>query len=480
MPKLGANLGLCADWHPSIPFGDALRQSTEWGLVQSPQIWIKAPADTPPATFNADGWATSLPPGFAVLKEIEGAKSLVPPGTYSLVVSGIGALILKTPSGVFQSTFTGPTVTDEVSIATPGLIQLAVTATDPTNPLTAQLLFPGHTSADTFYKPLLSALAPFTGAIRLKDWQRTNTTTVTSWAQRTLPTYHTQAIAGGVAIEHCCALANALNRDLWLTVPVQADDEWHRQAAALVKALLNPHLKCRIEFGNEVWNFAFPYGRDAGWVLDQAKAAGVDNATMTGRLAGRVFAIWKAVLGAALVRVAAWHIGDGLLAKLLAALGPGGYDAIAIAPYAQPSKAAYAGFSASTTPQQIMSSCLTEMRLRMKRMLGVTAAIRNQVAPGVPLWGYEGILWPTCPPIKNPDGSQQPQPWYPAFAAAAELPDTGPALAEAFEICDEAGVEELAYYTLCGPMSADGWGSLLTNLNDLNTPMYDAAVMAAE
>jgi hypothetical protein len=65
----------------------------------------------------------------------------------------------------------------------------------------------------------------------------------------------------GGAYEYAIALCNELNADCWLTVPAQADDDYVRQLAALVKAQLNPDLKLYLEYSNELWNFAPAFGQ---------------------------------------------------------------------------------------------------------------------------------------------------------------------------------------------------------------------------
>lgn len=102
---------------------------------------------------------------------------------------------------------------------------------------------------------------PFS-VIRFMNWNHTNGSQDTTWAERRLPSEKIQdAFSGGskddykgVAYEWMIDLVNRLNSDIWLNIPHSADDNYIKQLATLVKDNLNPGLKCYIEHSNEVWN----------------------------------------------------------------------------------------------------------------------------------------------------------------------------------------------------------------------------------
>jgi hypothetical protein len=56
---------------------------------------------------------------------------------------------------------------------------------------------------------------------------------------------------------------------MWINVPLQADDDYVRQLALLIKSQLTPALKVRIEYSNEVWN---PIFKQFGQNMDRSKA----------------------------------------------------------------------------------------------------------------------------------------------------------------------------------------------------------------
>jgi hypothetical protein len=57
--------------------------------------------------------------------------------------------------------------------------------------------------------------------------------------------------------EYVAELCNEANMDLWLNIPMAADDDYIRQLAMLLKSKLKPGLNIYIEHSNEVWNFSF-------------------------------------------------------------------------------------------------------------------------------------------------------------------------------------------------------------------------------
>jgi hypothetical protein len=68
---------------------------------------------------------------------------------------------------------------------------------------------------------------------------------------------------GGYPLEIMLALANAANAAPHFNIPVDSDDEYVRQFAAVVKKALSPALPVSVEYGNEVWNWSFPQAQYA-------------------------------------------------------------------------------------------------------------------------------------------------------------------------------------------------------------------------
>jgi hypothetical protein len=52
-------------------------------------------------------------------------------------------------------------------------------------------------------------------------------------------------------------MANELGKDIWITIPAGADDDFIRQLATLLKNTLAPGRVVYVEYSNELWNFIF-------------------------------------------------------------------------------------------------------------------------------------------------------------------------------------------------------------------------------
>jgi len=94
------------------------------------------------------------------------------------------------------------------------------------------------------------------------EWGKDHTK-AQSWSDRKLP-----ADAAAEAIEplnkkdgwpweYPIQLCNQANMDLWINIPVAANDDYIRQLAVLIKTNLKPNLNIYLEHANEVWNFGF-------------------------------------------------------------------------------------------------------------------------------------------------------------------------------------------------------------------------------
>lgn len=128
--------------------------------------------------------------------------------------------------------------------------------------------------------------------IRFMDWFATNNSSVKTWAERGLPGYAHQSTPNGPlsitypnpdtyvytskggALEHMIQLANELNSDMWINIPVLADDGYIEKLSLALRYGtdgINPYtapqtnpvypplesnLKVYIEYANEVWNSA--------------------------------------------------------------------------------------------------------------------------------------------------------------------------------------------------------------------------------
>lgn len=135
----------------------------------------------------------------------------------------------------------------------------------------------------TFTSEFVTAMKKFM-LIRGMDFVSANLNPQTRWSERTRPTHFASTGVNGQSWELMVALANATDRDIWLNVPVRADDDYILKLAQLVRygsdgdqpytsaqakpvyAPLKAGLRVYLEYGNEIWN-AGPGFQGFGWAL---------------------------------------------------------------------------------------------------------------------------------------------------------------------------------------------------------------------
>jgi hypothetical protein len=126
--------------------------------------------------------------------------------------------------------------------------------------------------------------------IRGMDFVNANGNASVAWSDRTNMNFVGTPGSSGSPWELMVMLANATGDDIWLNVPVKANDDYITKLAQLLKygsdgvnpytsAQLNPvypplkpGVKVYLEYGNEVWNYAAGF-HGYGWALALAQAA---------------------------------------------------------------------------------------------------------------------------------------------------------------------------------------------------------------
>lgn len=137
-----------------------------------------------------------------------------------------------------------------------------------------------------FTKEFLNAMKKF-HVIRGMDFASANSNASVAWSDRADMNFQGYVGSKGQPWELLVQLANDANRDIWINVPVQANDAYIRNLARLIRygsdgvtpytrpqtnpvyAPLKPGLKVYVEYGNELWNSgAGFYG--FGWSVNLA------------------------------------------------------------------------------------------------------------------------------------------------------------------------------------------------------------------
>ena len=241
--------------------------------------------------LDADGWPMS--DAQTVLFDIRPVPAWAPPiddpamfqpdwsGTYRLSFSGQALLSGFDPSQITvanqaydassNTTTADLVLAPGVGVATISFANTKRTAASTVNSGIANLrvIRPGYPADTTqpFTREYLKSAAPF-GLLRFMGFAATNDSNPpftdadnrTHWTDRHLPTDATQQDIGrrhGVAWEYAILLANLTGKDMWINIPVAADDDYVAALATLLRETLRSDLNVYIEHSNEVWNPLF-------------------------------------------------------------------------------------------------------------------------------------------------------------------------------------------------------------------------------
>lgn len=334
---LGLNLAYTQYWATQQPFVDLFKQSGEW----IPQREGDARWDTgEELAVDEHGWITSLESG-------QKATTLVAwdnggryaGGRYVLDFDGKGRLaVFGDDEG---STSRGALNLD---IRPEGGLRLELTATDPKDPVRNIRIVPAKLKSKAAKQPFserfLDLVEPFR-ALRMMDLQQTNNSPLVRWEERATPDDARQTSSAGVALEYLIDLANTSERDPWLCIPHQADDEFVRAMAELVKERLDKQRSVYLEYSNEVWNNQFEqarYAREQGLALGLARDGTEAQLRFYARRSMEVFRIWREVFKSQrsrVVRVLATQSANPWSSEVVLGWNDAHKDAdlLAIAPY---------------------------------------------------------------------------------------------------------------------------------------------------
>ena len=184
-----------------------------------------------------------------------------PEGEYRLLYEGEGEFAFDGASIVSEAQ-------GEIILQYDGHQTLFVhmTDTNPDNHLrNIRLLRPDAVEGERFPRTYIDYLRPYS-VIRPLHFIGEQLTygPYARWEERKTPDYSHWGGAFGAPYEVAIELANQSASDLWLNLPIAADDDYLRNLAQLTLDLLDPERKLYLEYGNELWNWSYPYqiGRD--------------------------------------------------------------------------------------------------------------------------------------------------------------------------------------------------------------------------
>lgn len=258
--SIGTNLSPIKDWSSELVFNDLFKRARPWISNNNKQL----PLD------NA-GWVTHLTlgqaattylltnftghfPGYEYICYFEGDGSISFPES-EIILSKPGELHIRLSE-------------------TAKHLVLRINATTSKNYIRNIRIYPkASAQGATFRSPFLKRWREFS-TLRFMDWMATNNSKARYWKDRPLPSDFSQATRKGVALEHMIELANRLQVSPWFCMPHQANDDYIRRFAMLVKKNLDPKLKVYIEYSNEVWNGLF---KQSHYAIDQGVKLNLNN-----------------------------------------------------------------------------------------------------------------------------------------------------------------------------------------------------------
>jgi hypothetical protein len=189
------------------------------------------------------------------------AGGTYPAGTYTILSEGTGTIQLEWDCG--PQTFTSPCNNSFNVNPTNQGMHLTITSSNINDPVrNIRIVMPGFLNnylSDPFYPKFLNYLdsANAFKGIRFMDLMKTNGSPISTWSQRIPRNYYSQTSAYGIAYEYMIELANRLDKDAWICIPHQADDNYIQELATLLRDSLETGRKIYVEYSNECWNSVF-------------------------------------------------------------------------------------------------------------------------------------------------------------------------------------------------------------------------------
>jgi hypothetical protein len=259
----GTNLSWLRYWIPQMVFQDAFRQSAPWMTrnASSTNPWNTNTA----IPAGPDGYPAYVPFGepaqYAHTVMFTSSSGKHPAGTYTLLSEGTGTIQLEWDGG--NHTFASPGVNAFAVTPTNQGIHLTITQSSAADPVrNIRVVLPGCLGtyeSDPFHPAFLNYLdsTQVFSAIRFKDFMSADNSPLRTWSERTTPTSYTQASPYGIAYEYMVELANRLDKDMWVSIPHQADDAYVLALATLLRDGVAPGHRVYVEYSNETWNYVF-------------------------------------------------------------------------------------------------------------------------------------------------------------------------------------------------------------------------------
>ena len=337
-PLMGLNLSGICDWSTELPFVDVFLETRAWISQRQGESWGKGPE----LELDERGWVKRLEPDcWAEVPLCSIAGGHYPSGEYTVVYDGKGTLD-------FGNATVASEKEGEVKInvdSSNGAFWLRIKSVDPDDYVrNIRVYTPGFGTEESrakcgIWNPAFLKRWEAMKVFRTMDWQATNGSKLKRWAERPKVDDAVYSRAG-LPYEVICDFINRTNADLWICVPDDADDDFVRNLAILLKANLQSSKKVYIEYSNEVWNASFEQNRRAaqkGRALGMAETDWEAAWFYTARRSVEIFAIFEEVFGGTerLVRILPSQAANPYVSEQILKFEDAWKkaDALAIAPY---------------------------------------------------------------------------------------------------------------------------------------------------
>ena len=500
--NVGMNLGFIKPYATDDPFANVMEMAyPSWNVTSALRPAIAPPLTVPMPPLDGNGYPIGLgnlpAQGDAMYTEVFLQNGQhYPTGTYTLTFDGSGTVAINDSHDPIQTFTQGGGIGQPHNVTISGTaalgIVIAITSSNPSDYVrNIRLVMPGLQNTyqtQPFNPQYLSGLQSFS-TLRFLDPMLPNITSSTTsngqsgeltWSERTPPTYFTQAVSSGMSVEYMVDLCNALHENMWVTMPVNADNNYELNFAQYVEENLDPGLKVYVEYGNEIWNSTYSY--EYNTVISYATAHGLNQPQAMADLSTNCWNVWLQVFAGQTDRMARvvasqfsvpWMFNEEI-ARLVATSRPTdpdhGFDVIAGAGYFSPDTSS---FNAQTTVQQYEAAEMAALTGKFTQQLLNFTAMRNsweaQLNQNIPVIMYEGGTG------QSAHGSP---PWYNTYVAAQTDPGQFAVIMAYLNELQDAGVTGVEYFNFIGLPSQWGeYGSMdyLGEPSNL-TPKYNALV----
>jgi hypothetical protein len=179
-----------------------------------------------------------------------------PMGTYQVSWTGPGNLNFRSQPGHWVFNKTG---TNTGTLTRNGNDMLWMDMSGQIDNL--KIISPDVAPGTSFRKPYLDKTKPFS-ILRFMDWGNTNWSPQTTWESRAKPGQFSYTYGNGTPIELMTEYAKHNGSDLWVNVPLHADENFIRNMARTIKANTSSTQTVKVENSNELWNFGFKQAQD--------------------------------------------------------------------------------------------------------------------------------------------------------------------------------------------------------------------------